>query len=76
MTQTHYLIGVVGAGDQQEDPGEGVLGWIGNLPGLGAWMKVTKDTENQLINSIYLLLCLHYGPISNVNILTNDYILN
>lgn len=31
------LIGVVGAGDQQEDPGEGVLGWIWNLPGLGAW---------------------------------------
>lgn len=37
-----YLIGVVGAGHQQEDPGEGVLGWIWNLPGLRAWMMVTS----------------------------------
>lgn len=27
------LIGVVGTGDQEKDPGEGVLGRIGNLPG-------------------------------------------
>lgn len=38
------LIGVVGTGDQQKDPGEGVLGWIGNLPGLRAWWtKVPKS---------------------------------
>ena len=37
-----YLVGVVGAGDQQEDPGEGVLGWIWNLPGFRAWRMVTS----------------------------------
>lgn len=47
MDKTCYLVGVVGAGHQQEDPGEGVLGWIGNLPGLRAWMKVTKEGECQ-----------------------------
>lgn len=46
MNRTYYLIGVVGAGDQQEDPGEGVLGWIGNLPGLRAWVKVAKKKKN------------------------------
>lgn len=40
-----YLVGIVGAGDQQENPGERVLGWIGNLPGLGAWMKRAKKKE-------------------------------
>lgn len=33
-SRTCYLIGVVGTGDEEEDPGEGILGWIGNLPGL------------------------------------------
>lgn len=39
MKKACYLVGIVGTGDQQEDPGEGVLGWIGDLPGLRAWMK-------------------------------------
>lgn len=41
---SRYLIGVVWTGDQQEDPGEGVLGGVGNLPGLGAWEQDGKDT--------------------------------
>lgn len=45
MDRTCYLIGVVGAGDQQKDPGEGVLGWIGNLPDLRACMKAAKARE-------------------------------
>lgn len=56
MNRTCYLIGVVGAGDQQEDPGEGVLGWIGNLPGLRAWVKVAKKKHK----SLYSLLCLQF----------------
>lgn len=47
MNKKCYLIGVVWAGDQQEDPCEGVLGWIGDLPGLRAWVKVTKEREFQ-----------------------------
>lgn len=43
MYGTCYLIGVIGAGDQQEDPGEWILGWIRDLPGLGAWMKVGNN---------------------------------
>lgn len=39
------LIGVVGAGDQQENPGEGVLGWIGNLPGLGTWRTEVPESN-------------------------------
>lgn len=37
------LVGVVGAGDQQEDPGEGVLGGVGDLPGLRArWAEIAQ----------------------------------
>lgn len=39
------LVGVVGAGDQHEDPGEGVLGGIGNLPGLRAWWTEVPQSD-------------------------------
>lgn len=44
MTKSLYLIGVIGAGDQKEDPGEGVFGWVGDFPGLRAWIKKEKKT--------------------------------
>lgn len=37
-----YLIGIVGAGHQQEKPREGVLSGIGDLPGLGPWQQDGK----------------------------------
>lgn len=69
MTKTLYLIGVIGAGDQQENPGEGVLGWVGDLPGLRAWMKNEKSYQ------ILLFFKLHQQTdviILYVNILIND----
>lgn len=47
-----YLVGVVGAGDQQEDPGEGVLGWIGNLPGLRP-LREAKESRRQTCVSYF-----------------------
>lgn len=61
MDKTCHLIGVVGAGDQQEDPGEGVLGGVGNLPGLGAWMKVEKENYF-LFKSICSILMITFWP--------------
>lgn len=52
MTKTLYLIGVIGAGDQKEDPGERVFGWVGDLPGLRACIK--KEIENTFSN-LFLL---------------------
>lgn len=40
-----YLICVVWTGDQQEDPGEGVLGGIGDLSGFRTLVKMTKQIE-------------------------------
>lgn len=52
MNKTCYFIGVVGAGNQQEDPGERILGGIGNLPGLGALVKrEEKDGMSKLFKT-------------------------
>lgn len=32
-----HLISVVGTGHQQKQPGKGVLGGVGDLPGFGPW---------------------------------------
>lgn len=58
MNVTCYLIGVVGAGDQQEDPGEGVLGWIGYLPGLRPLMKKKKGSLVCVVVSVLFSLSL------------------
>lgn len=40
-----YLVGVVGTGHQQEDPGEGVLGGVGDLSGFRTWVKIVKVSK-------------------------------
>lgn len=61
-----YLVCVVWTGDQQEDPGEGVLGGIGDLSGFRTWVKGHKRKQIAFLKHFvsWLLLvrtvaCLH-----------------
>lgn len=51
--QTRYLICIVWTGHQQEDPGEGVLGGVGDLPGFRAWVKIVKERKYK--NAVQML---------------------
>lgn len=54
-----YLVRIVGTGHQQEDPGEGVLGGVGDLSGFRTWVKIVQESkcENdiQLLNQHFVL---------------------